>query len=240
MGMRQPPAITAQCLLTLLAAVVILRVTAVVVLGYRDYLPPNFNADFLRGREGHFFGPYRGAFYAHIASGPVSLLLGMLLLSQSFRRRWPRWHRRLGRVQVANVLLLVVPSGLWMAWYAIGGPVAVVGFAVLSVLTAGATACGWRAAVQRRFAVHQTWMLRSYLLLCSAVVIRLLGGLAVTLEHHADWLDAAIAWVSWLVPLAVFEMLRGRHGPRGSALSVDAGAMAEINARRSSAGMSAE
>jgi hypothetical protein len=102
-----------QRLLTLLTAVVILRVTAVVVLGYRDYLPPDFNADFLRGREGHFFGPYQVAFYAHLVSGPVSLLLGLLLLSQRFRRRWPRWHRRLGRVQVANVLLLVPADCGW-------------------------------------------------------------------------------------------------------------------------------
>jgi hypothetical protein len=238
--MRHLPSITVQRLLTLLTAVVILRVTAVVVLGYRDYLPPDFNADFLRGREGHFFGPYQVAFYAHLVSGPVSLLLGLLLLSQRFRRRWPRWHRRLGRVQVANVLLLVVPSGLWMAWYAIGGPVATIGFALLSALTAVATACGWRAAVQRRFAVHQAWMARSYLLLCSAVVIRLLGGLAVTLEYHADWIDPAIAWVSWLVPLAIFEALHRRHGSRGFVSSDAAGATAGINDRRSSAGMSAE
>src|SRR5262245_46515539 len=97
------------------AILLILKVTLSVVIGYRDYLPPNFDADFLLGREAYFWGPYSWAFYAHLIAGPASLLLGTVLISDRFRQAVPKWHRRLGRWQVACILLLVVPSGLWMA-----------------------------------------------------------------------------------------------------------------------------
>ena len=122
--------------LTLLATVLILRVTAGVVLQYRNYFPPDFRADFLLGRQPYFWGSYRGAFYLHIISGPPSLILGMLLLSNRFQAAAPDWHRRLGKIQVANVLLFVVPSGLWMARYAMTGAIAGTGLASMGVATA--------------------------------------------------------------------------------------------------------
>src|SRR6185312_16941123 len=144
--------------LTLLAGLLALKVTAAVVLGYGNYFPPNFNADFLRGREDYFFGAYQWAFYAHIASGPVSLVLGLILISERFRLRFPKWHRVLGRIQVASILFLVASSGLWMASYAQAGAAAAVSFALLAISTGWCAACGWKAAVQKRFAVHRRWM----------------------------------------------------------------------------------
>jgi hypothetical protein len=207
--------------LTLLAAVLVLKVNLAVVWGYRNYFPPDFNSDFLRGREDYFAGAYQWAFYAHIASGPVSLFLGTMLISEAFRRRLPVWHRRLGRVQVASILLVVAPSGLWMARYAAAGPVGTVGFALLAVATATSAAMGWREAVARRFAAHRRWMWRNYLLLCSAVVIRLTGGLATVLGMHAWWFDPLASWACWIVPLAAFELsrLRPRHAGRPLARS---------------------
>lgn len=196
--------------LTLLAGLLILKVTAAVVLGYANYFPPNFNADFLRGREGYFFAGYQWPFYAHIASGPVSLVLGTLLISERFRLRFPKWHRYLGRMQVAGLLLLVSPSGLWMAYYAQTGAVAGVSFALLAILTAACAALGWKAAMQRRFAVHRRWMSRCYLLLCSAVVLRLIGGLATVSGVTALWFDPLASWACWIAPLAAYEL----HGLR--------------------------
>ena len=192
-------------ILTPLAAVLIFKTTIAIVLNYPDYYPPNFGSDFLRGRELYFAGPYQWAFYTHIASGPFSLLLGMLLLSERFRLRFPAWHRCLGRLQVLCILLLVTPSGLHMAYYAAAGPIAAVGLAVLALATAMCVALGWRSAVSGRFADHRRWMWRGYLLLCSAVVLRVIGGLATVTGVTAAWVDPAATWLSWLLPLAAFE-----------------------------------
>lgn len=190
---------------TLLASLLVIKTVIAVVWNYPDYLPPDFHSDFLYGRQGYFFGSYQWAFYAHIVSGPIALLLGLALVDERRMRRRPALHRRLGRLEGLLVLAVVAPSGLWMARYAEAGTVAGVGFAALAVATAGCAAMGWRTAIQRRFAQHRQWMWRMYLLLCSAVVIRVMGGVATIAGVEAAWFNRAIAWACWLVPLAAYE-----------------------------------
>jgi hypothetical protein len=193
-------------ILQLLAVVLILKVTVSVVLGYRNYFPPDFDYDFLSGRQSYFAGPYQWAFYAHIVSGPVSLVLGLILVSESLQRRFPKWHRSMGKLQAGVVLLLLAPSGLWMAFYAQTGTVAGIGFALLAIATGMCVLAGWRSAVKRRFAEHRRWMMRCFLLLCSAVIARVIGGLATVAAMEDSWIYPLTAWGSWLVPLTVFEL----------------------------------
>jgi len=139
-----------QQLAVFLTCALVLKITLNVIVSYRDYLPPNFDSDFLRGRQLYFFGSYRWAFYMHIAAGPCSLVLGMILLSEQFRLRFSCWHRRLGRIQTAVILLLLTPSGLWMAFYSHTGAIAGSGFAALAVGTGVCRPCA-RARTRPRF-----------------------------------------------------------------------------------------
>lgn len=196
--------------LRLLVSALIVKVTVGVVLTFGSYLPPDFDSGFLIGRESYFRDGYHLAFYAHIISGPCSLLLGMVLLSEGFRRRFAGWHRKLGRVQVANVLLVVAPSGIWMSFYAETGALAGVGFGTLAVATGLCVLLGWRSAVNRRFAEHLVWMLRCYVLLSSAVVLRLTTGVSIVSGIEGEWTYQMAAWTSWLVPLAILELWRNK------------------------------
>jgi hypothetical protein len=204
--MRQHHPTVPERILILVAALLILKVVACVVSNYHDYFPPNFASEFLRGREDYFFGVYQWAFYTHILSGPASLILGLILIGERSRARLPKFHRYLGRLQVACVLLLVTPSGLWMAYHAAAGPIAAVGLAALAIATASCVSLGAWSALARRFTDHRRWMWRSYLLLCSAVVLRLIGGLATVAGVASPWFDPLANWISWLVPLAAFEI----------------------------------
>lgn len=195
--------------LKLTVCVLILKVTISVVRNYRDYFPPNFESDFLFGRDGYFAGSYQWAFYSHIAAGPGTLLMGMILLSDRFRKRSPQLHRILGRVQVTVVLAGIVPSGLWMAAYAETGIVAGAGFATLAIVTGLCVERGWRSAVRRQFVAHRRWMMRCYVLLCSAVVLRLMAGVFTVTQVGGDWSYPFAAWASWLVPLAILETMPG-------------------------------
>ena len=200
------PSVLARAL-SVVTLVLIVRVALGVLFEYHHYFPPNFQSDFLRGREPYFWRGYQWAFFVHLISGPASLLLGTLLVSERLRKRAPAWHRRLGRIQGVCILLLVAPSGLYMARYAATGAVAAAGLGSLAVATAVCVALGWRAAVQKRFADHRRWMLRTFILLCSAVVIRMIGGLASVLEFDPPWLYPASTWLSWLAPLLVLEAM---------------------------------
>jgi len=211
--MQKITSFTVPRVLTILAALLIWKVTVSVLIEYRNYIPPNFDSDFLRGRERYFLGAYRWAFYAHLVSGPASLLLGTILVSDRFRSIVPAWHRRLGRVQAACVLLLVAPSGLWMAYDAATGAIAAVGLGSLAIATAACVALGWRSAVRRRFANHRRWMWRTFILLCSAVVLRMIGGLATVAHFDAPWLYPLSTWASWLAPLLILESSRLLNPP---------------------------
>jgi uncharacterized membrane protein len=192
-----------------LGAAAVVVATGRIVRLYVDYVPPNFAADFLVNREPLFasmVSPYRWAFYAHIVVSPPILLAALVLLSDRFRQRFRRVHRLLGRGQVLAILGVLVPSSLVMALHAYGGWPAGLSFVVLTVLTALCTAMGWRTAVRTQFDRHRQWMLRTFALLVSAVVLRVLSGslsLIVT-DHPEAWYIAA-AWASWLVPLGIVE-----------------------------------
>jgi hypothetical protein len=214
-GPRRLRAVALQGILRALVVLLVLKVTATIVAGYGDYFPANFASDFLWRRESHFVGMYRVAFYAHIVSGPISLLMGLILISARLREWAPQLHRSLGKVQAALVLFILAPSGLWMAFYA--ERVAAEGFVVLAMATGLCVALGWRAAVQRRMAEHRRWMWRCFLLLCSAIVLRLMGGLSVTLGVGGEWSYPLAAWVSWLGPLVLFEWWERRRAGRAPA-----------------------
>ncbi|MFK7819388.1 MAG: DUF2306 domain-containing protein [Planctomycetaceae bacterium] len=194
-------------LVRLMVAALIIKVTGSVVSNYVDYLPPDFGSNFLLGRRDYFFGSYSIAFYGHIVTGPVSLLLAVVLMSQRFRLRFRRWHARLGRIQIVIVLLVSV-SGLWMSRHTETGAIAGLGFASLAVATGIFALLGLLSAKRKQFDSHQRWMWRCFLCLCSAVVLRLTAGLAATTGTGGDWLYPASAWASWLVPLFVFELNR--------------------------------
>lgn len=204
-------------LLTFAACLLIGKVLVEILLNYRYYFPADFErGEFLTGRDRYFWQGYHWAFYPHILVGPFTLIAGTLLLSEKFRRWSPRWHRIIGRCQVVSILFVIVPSGLWMARFAASGPVAAVGFVLLSMLTGLTAVMGWRDAVGRRFVNHRRWMWRCYLLLCSTVILRLMGGFGRVMEIEAHWYYGQMAWTSWLAPLIVFEVMeqwRGRRQP---------------------------
>jgi uncharacterized membrane protein len=183
-------------------------VLVAILANYPDYFPPNFDSLFLQGRERTFSGAYRPAFYIHIFSGPVVLFNGLILLSEYVRRHCAGLHRILGRVQVAVLLLLVLPTSVVMSQHAFGGWPAGLSFLVLSAATASCAIVGVVHARRGRYHRHRRWMLRCYLLICSAVALRLISGAAgLAGVPNAEAAYIVAAWSSWLLPLAAYEII---------------------------------
>lgn len=197
-------------LLKWVVVLLIVKVTVNVLSNYPDYFPASFAAEFLQERESYFHGTYQIAFYAHIVASPIALLSCLLLLNNRLRQRYRTFHRYLGRFNVFNIGLLVAPSGLWMSLYAYTGSIAGAGFAVQSILLAFFVYCGWFNACKQQFEQHRAWMLRCFILLNAAIVLRLLSGAATLLTLDPESSYRFAAWASWLVPLGLFEALRGR------------------------------
>jgi len=189
-----------------LTVALVLRVLVAILSNYPDYFPPDFGSPFLEGREATFVGAYPPAFYVHICSGPIVLFNGLLLLSTSVRRRGA-WHRVLGRVQVVVLLVFMLPSGLVMSRYAFGGWPAGLSFVLLAVATATCAIAGVVWARRGRYDRHRRWMLRCYVLICSAVVLRLVSGAAGLLGvGHPERTYIVASWSSWALPLVAYEV----------------------------------
>lgn len=192
-----------------LLAILFAKILVSILWEYRWYFPADFDASsFLNDRQDSFEGSYRAAFYVHIIGGPIAALLGVLLFITGGRRSFSKVHRFAGRLLLFLVLLVVAPSGLIMAEQAYGGPIAAAGFASLSILTAITALTAVHFARTRRISAHQRWATRFLILLLSPFVLRLASGTMIVMRVESDWTYRLSAWLSWLVPLALFEAWR--------------------------------
>lgn len=182
---------------------------------YRWYFPPNFEmSDFLNGRLSHFHGTYRLAFYVHILSGPIAIVLAGLLVLSSGLKRHRQTHRFLGRILALVVIFGLLPSGIVMATKAFTGQIAGWGFASLAVATATCTIIAVNQAIKKRFKSHRQWALRSFILLCSPLLLRFVSSSLAGLEVESVWAYRLNAWLSWFLPLLVFEIFQQRANPQ--------------------------
>ena len=184
------------------------KVLVAIVLEYRNYFPANFESNFLAGRKEFFAGSYKFAFYAHIISGPISLLIAAFLMFSGKQRDLRHWHRRLGKSLTYLVLLVMLPSGFVMATRALTGPIAGTAFFIQTFVTATFVCLAAWHASRRRFLLHQVWATRTFILLCSPLLLRLITGATIVLNIENEWTYRFAAWGSWLIPLMVFEVRR--------------------------------
>ena len=190
-----------------LAGILVLIVASGILTTFSDYFPPNFQKGFLSGRNTYFWrSPYAYGFYLHIVGAPVALLCGLPQFSRILLRTSPRVHRFLGKTYALTVLLAAAPGGFIMAFFSRGGSAAAACFVLMSILAVWFTALAWRAALQHRFEAHRKWMARSYLLVISAVVLRLLDP-ALRRAGVPDELSYQVSvWLSWVPSLLCFEV----------------------------------
>lgn len=181
------------------------KVLLSILFEYRWYFPADFNSPFLAGRQESFSGLYPAAFYLHLVSGPLAIVLGTFLMVSGGSSRYPSFHRRAGRVQMMLIMLGVVPSGLVMAFEAHAGSIAGAGFASLSLATAVCAAAAVRYARAGCLTAHQRWAARCFVLLCSPLLLRLVAGAAIVVQMESTWMYRLNAWLSWIGPLVVYE-----------------------------------
>ena len=183
-----------------------LKVFLSILIEYRWYFPADFDRSaFLSGRRDSFIGIYRMAFYTHLLAGPLALIIATYLMFSGGKHKLRKLHRTLGKLQLVLVLAILVPSGWVMAQQAYAGPIAAVGFSLLSIATGGSVLAAGYFAMRRKFQAHQRWATRCFLLLASPLLLRLVTGGAIVLQRESELFYCLNAWLSWLIPLAIHE-----------------------------------
>lgn len=165
--------------------------------------------DFLKDKPvGNWF--WRVMFYTHVGLGAVALLVGPLQFWRSFRQRYMRWHRQVGKLYVGSILIGSV-AAFNAAWFASTGRVAALGFASLAVGWFSTTYQAYRAARRGRLTAHRQWMYRSYALTLSAVMLRILLPFEVlVIGLPFVYAYPIVAWACWVPNLFVVELLLRR------------------------------
>ncbi len=136
---------------------------------------------------------YALAFYAHITTAPLVLVIGILQSSRTLRRRYTRLHERLGTAYCLMILWAMTPGGLIMAFRAYSGWTATTAFVLLSGLTWWFTYRGWMEYCKWDVRAHGRWMQRSFILVCSAILLRAMSAEASHWQLDPDTSYAAIA-----------------------------------------------
>jgi len=154
------------------------------------------------------FLPWRVAFYIHITGGLVALAIGPFQFLEKFRAKHMKLHRTLGKIYVAAILLLGGPAGFFMAFFANGGPWADVGFMFMAFFWVLTTWLALSAIMKKDLKGHIRWMIRSYALCFSAVTLRILTPMLSLVFHiKSAYILIAVAWVSWMINLAVAQVI---------------------------------
>lgn len=167
-----------------------------------EYLSPDFTSGFLSDKAEHFYW-FSYALYAHMTAAPLAFFCGLF----QFTRLKSRYHKLVGRIYVFTILLLAAPSGLAMSFLAIGGLAGVINFLLLSVCWFVYTFMAYQAAGRRKFKTHARFMIGSYILTNSAILLRIFGYI------NNNWQlipgpegYVVISILSWLPVLLIFEL----------------------------------
>jgi len=180
----------------------VLLVSIGIVFTSVKYFSPDFDTGFLIGKR-EIFSFYKYALYTHVISSPISIIIALFQLGYTSSK----YHKAAGRIYVITVLLFAAPSGLFMSFFAIGGFTGILLFSSLSLLWFYYTLKGYLAIRHHRINRHKKWMVGSFLLANSAVLLRINSFVI----HQFDLFDPITnyliaAFLSWVPALVIHEI----------------------------------
>lgn len=160
-------------------------------------------------RQFDAYWPHRFRLITHIGGGIVALTCGTFQLWTGLRQRAMNVHRWIGRVYLVGAAVGILGAFL-MAVYSQPRSFGVALMA-LAVAWAGTTGMAWAAILGGRVEIHKEWMLRSYIVAFAFVTFRFITDLmpGVTARLGSNQGDAltSVAWLCWVLPLAVYEAI---------------------------------
>lgn len=147
-------------------------------------------------------------FYVHLASGIVAVLSGFPLFFEKIVKFRSKSHRVLGKIYVLSILILSGPTGFYLAFFTEDGPLASVGFILMSTIWMMITFIAVNYAVTENLQQHRVWMIRSYFFTLSGVTLRLytpFGSSVLGLEYDLNFIISS--FLPWIFNLCLAELV---------------------------------
>jgi uncharacterized membrane protein len=142
------------------------------------------------------------AFYGHITFGGLALLIGWLQFSNKLRIKKMELHRIFGKTYVISVLISGV-FGLYIALYATGGIISILGFFTLGLFWLTTTILGFKSIKKRDIKSHEKFMFFSYAACFAAVTLRIWLPLLTIALGESNSAYRIVAWLCWVPNIIV-------------------------------------
>lgn len=163
-------------------------------------------------REGETLGNL--ASLTHVLLAAIIIGGGPLQLIPVVRRKWPKFHRWIGRSYVFSAVVTSI-GGLYMTWTRspIGDVISKLGISGDAVLIIVFAALALRHAMTGRFDSHRRWALRLFMVASAVWFFRvglmawvmLTGGVGIDWEPFTGPFLYFLGFAQYLLPLAMLE-----------------------------------
>jgi uncharacterized membrane protein len=146
---------------------------------------------------------------AHIIPGLAFVVLGPFQFMAGLRKRRPALHRWMGRILLADALVIGVTALIMSPQMAIGGGVETAATFVFGILFLFALGKSLVAIRARRIAEHRRWMIRSYAIGLGVATVRPIIGVFFATARFThltpqDFFGIAF-WAGFILSLATAE-----------------------------------
>lgn len=150
----------------------------------------------------------------HLLGGALALIIGPFQFSTTFRNRFIKTHRNLGKVFIIAIITASL-SAMYMSIY-VAPQVNIswsISLFVMALVWLTSVLMAYRAIRQRRISQHREWMIRTYIITLGFVLFRVLNensfmrDVMPTFEERG----ATCIWLSWTVPLFFTEVALQWH-----------------------------
>ena len=155
---------------------------------------------------------WNAVFYTHILFGGFALLIGWIQFDKELRDRKRKLHKRVGMAYVTAVFFSSL-AGIFIALFATGGPISILGFLSLGIIWFCTTMMGWVTAKRHDYEAHEDWMIFSYAGAFAAVMLRIWLPILIVL-YQGEFIPAyhIVAWLCWVPNMLVaFWLVRRRR-----------------------------
>ena len=145
----------------------------------------------------------------HMSGGILALVIGPVQFWKSFRDKYIKTHRMLGKIYLVAILVgtvsaihMALTTGLAIHWT---WALALLGLAFAWIITAGMAYISIR---RKRIVEHQKWMIKSYVVTFAFVTFRFLDDLPLV-EGLGSFIETGPSniWLSWTIPLMITEVV---------------------------------
>jgi CubicO group peptidase (beta-lactamase class C family) len=151
---------------------------------------------------------YLFSFYTHISLGGIPLLIGWIQFSQKIRNRYLKFHRIVGKIYVASILV-GGPFAFYLGFFVYGGLTTQIGFTFGAFIWILTTFLGYSTIRKGNVAKHREYMMYSYAGTCAAIVLRLILPPLMMITSFKVAYGISV-WMSW-VPSVLLVYLFLHH-----------------------------